>query len=69
PSSRGEMGSLLRSPHIGGAEREMTQRALVDYPLVQTALQVLALFHEPQALGGRWDRCCDHRTSAVLNAK
>ncbi|MGH8609848.1 MAG: PD-(D/E)XK nuclease family protein [Gammaproteobacteria bacterium] len=53
PQALGEMGSLLRSPHIGGAEREMTQRALLDGQLLKRGQARVALDSVRHLAGGQ----------------
>ncbi|MGH8578591.1 MAG: PD-(D/E)XK nuclease family protein [Gammaproteobacteria bacterium] len=53
PQALAEVGSLLRSPHIGGAEREMTQRALLDGELLKKGQPKVALNSVRRLAGGK----------------
>ncbi len=53
PQTLAQVGSLLRSPHIGGAEGEMTQRALLDRELLKSGPPVVTLDRVRCLAGGK----------------
>ncbi|MGH8613616.1 MAG: PD-(D/E)XK nuclease family protein, partial [Gammaproteobacteria bacterium] len=53
PQTLAEVGSLLRSPHVGGAESEMTQRALLDADLLKSGQSVVTLDSVRRLAGGK----------------